>query len=86
MRKIRLSNGAEYPVDRCGVSGDMLLVRVTEGNLLDLVMVFGRPENTATIEHWFEGTETDHVTYEGYTELRTASQEREGVMMLLYRQ
>ena len=85
MRKIRLSNGNEYPVDRCGVSGDMLLVRVTEGNLLDLVMVFGCPENVQTIEHWFEGTETDHRVFEGYTELRTASQEPEGVTMFLYK-
>ena len=84
MRKIRLTDGTEYPVSMCGASDGVLAIRVTEGSLLDLVMVFGVPEKVAKIEHWFDGTDTDHVFFEGYTELRVASQERDGVMLMLF--
>lgn len=86
MRKIRLTNGQEFQVSRCGATDEILTITVMGGTLLDLVMVFGHPENVLTVEHWFEGTETDHRVFEGYTELRTASQRRNGATMLLYKQ
>lgn len=82
-RHVKLLNGDVFPVDRCGATDDFLMIRVTEGTLLDLVMVFGKPENTQTIEHWFDGTETDHVFYKGYTALTAASQDVLGVTMTL---
>lgn len=86
MRKIRLSNGQEFQVSRCGATEEILTITVTDGNLLDLVMVFGHPENVQTIEHWFEGNVPNRMVFVNYTELRMASQRRNGVTMLLYKQ
>lgn len=84
MRKIRLTDGTEYPVDRCGANDGTLFVRVTgDYNLLDLVMEFGVPEKTERIEHWFEGTETDHVYFDGYTALVSAQSMNDGILMML---
>lgn len=87
MRNIRLTDGTVYPVDRCGAASGMLMVNVTSGDdLLDLVMVFGVPEKTARIEHYYDGTETDHVIYDGYTALTGASVTDTGVMMILMKE
>lgn len=83
-RHVKLTDGTVYPVSLCGATNDMLSLTVTQGTLLDLVMVFGVHEKVATIEHWYDGTETDHVFYKGYTELRVASQTRDGVTLMLY--
>lgn len=84
MRNIRLTDGTVYPVDRCGAASGMLMVNVTSGDdLLDLVMVFGVPEKVARIEHFYDGTETDHVWFDGYTALVSATITDTGVMMML---
>ena len=85
MNKIRLNDGTEYPVDRCGAMNDLLLIRIPEGSIMSLVPVFGDPEKTSRIEHYFEGTETDHVVFEGYTELTAASYDENGVLIYLRR-
>ena len=82
-RKIKLLNGYIYPVDRCGAMDDVLQLRVTEGTLTGLVTEFGDPQNTQTIEHWYDDTETDHVFFTGYTALTAASQDIYGVTMTL---
>lgn len=86
MRKIRLNDGTEHEVDRCGADDGILSIRVTDNNdLLELVEEFGKPQNTARIEHWFDGTETDHVWFDGYTELITVQSTREGILLTLRR-
>ena len=84
MRNIKLTDGTVYPVDRCGATLNELMINVTSGDdLLDLVMEFGVPAKVARIEHWFDGTDTDHVVYEGYTALTAASNTGTGVMIML---
>lgn len=85
MRKIRLTDGSEYQVDRCGTMNDLLLIRVIEGTIVTLVPVFGDPVKTARIEHYFDGTETDHVVFEGYTNLKTVSEDETGILIYLKR-
>jgi hypothetical protein len=84
MRKIRLNDGTEHEVDRCGANDGILSIRVIDNNdLLQLVEEFGKPQNTSHIEHWFDGTETDHVYFDGYTELIAAQSMREGILLTL---
>jgi hypothetical protein len=85
MEKVKLLDDTTYPVDRCGTMNDQLLIRVTEGSILSLVPEFGDPEKTAVIEHYFEGTETDHVFFNGYTALTAMSQDQNGVLIYLKR-
>lgn len=83
-RNIRLADGTVYPVDRCGADGERLRLRVTDGLfLLTAAVTFSAPEKTYVIEHYFDGTETDHVFFEGYTVLLALSVEAGGIAVLL---
>ena len=88
MRKIRLTDGSVYSVDRCGASGGVLYIRVTDADmtLLKAVSVFDNPEKTKVIEHFFEGTETDHQFYEGYDTLHAAALDSGAVLVILHRE
>lgn len=84
MRHIKLANGNIYDITRCGANGKILSTTVTgDHDLLDLVLVFGHPENVATIEHYFDGTTTDHIIFEGYTALVAACAVEDGVTLTL---
>ena len=84
MRHIRLNDGTVFDVDRCGADLERLTVRVTgDHTLLDPVPVFGKAENVARIEHWFDGTETDHVFFEGYVNLIAVQSGNEGIAIIL---
>lgn len=85
MRKIKLSNGKTYAVDRCGAAGDLLMINVTSGTIKALASVFSDPEKTRRIEHYFEGTETDHLIYEGYTILTGITLSETGITVMLRR-
>ena len=85
MRQIKLTDGSTYPVDRCGAANDVLYLNVPEGDLPGLVTVFAQPALTERIEHWFDGTEVDHIVYEGYTRLSSASLSPTGVSLMLQR-
>lgn len=82
-RMVRLTDGTAYPVDRCGSDGERLRLRVTDQafDMLTAVTKFGNPELTAEIEHYFEGTETDHITFYGYTVLESLLAERSGMVV-----
>lgn len=68
MRNIRLLDGTVYPVDRCGADGGVLRIRILPPFVIaDVAARFTDPTKTAKIEHYFDGVETDHVTYEHYT-------------------
>lgn len=84
MRHIRLTDGTEYSVDRCGASTDILFVNITSGEtMIDLVKEFSIPENLTRIEHWFDGTETDHVFFDGFTRLMAVSLSYTGIFLTL---
>ena len=85
MRKVKLNNGKTYNVDRCGASGDLLMINVISGTIKALASVFSDPEKTSRIEHYFEGTETDHVFYEGYTVLTGITLSDTGTTVMLRR-
>lgn len=70
MRHILLTDGTEYSIDRCGASSETLFVNITSGEtMFNLVKKFNVPKNLTRIEHYFDGTETDHRIFEGYTVL-----------------
>lgn len=84
MRNVKLADGTVYPVDRCGATDDLLMINVTTADdLLDIVMKFGHPENTTRIEHYFDGTETDHTYFDGYTKLTAAYGTQTGTTVTL---
>lgn len=83
MRQIKLTDGSTYPVDRCGATSDTLYLNVPGGDMPALVAVFARPDLTARIEHWIDGTEIDHITFEGYARLISASLSPTGVSIIL---
>lgn len=86
-RHVKLTDGTTYPVDRCGADDERLRIRVTEPgfDMLEAVQKFGNPALTATIEHFFDGTETDHIFFEGYTVLESLLAENAGMVVALKR-
>lgn len=85
MRKVKLNNGKTYAVDRCGAAGDLLMINVISGTIKALASVFSDPEKTCRIEHYFDGTETDHLIYEGYTILAGITLSDTGITVMLRR-
>lgn len=86
MRKIKLTDGTEYVVDRCGATADSLLINITSSvTMVDAVNTFSQPSLTERIEHFFEGTTTDHHIFEGYTRLASSSLSPTGVSLMLQR-
>ena len=83
MRQIKLTDGSTYPVDRCGATSDTLYLNVPGGDMPVLVAVFARSDLTDSIEHWIDGTEIDHITFEGYPRLISASLSPTGVSIIL---
>lgn len=88
MRNVRLTDGTTYPVDRCGADSERLRIRVTDPafDMLAAVRTFGDPELTRVIEHYFDGTSTDHVFYEGYTFLESLLSENNGMVVSMKKQ
>ena len=69
MRNIKLLDGTVYQVDRAGAADGQLRLRILPPfKIADVAKKFTSPAKTATIEHYFDGTETDHVYFEHYTE------------------
>ena len=84
MRKIKLTDGTEYVVDRCGATADSLLTNITsEATMVEVVNTFSQPSLTERIEHFFEGTTTDHRIFEGYTSLVSVSVSPTGMTVQL---
>lgn len=86
-RHVKLTDGTAYTVDRCGADDERLRIRVTEPgfDMLEAVQKFGNPALTSTIEHYFDGTETDHVYFEGYTALESLLSEDTGMVVSMKR-
>lgn len=68
MRNIRLLDGTVYQVDRAGAADGQLRLRLLPPwDLVEVVTKFKNQELTAKLEHYFDGTETDHVFFDHYT-------------------
>ena len=74
-------------MDRCGADSERLRIRVIdpEFDMLTAVQKFGNPELTRVIEHYFDGTNTDHVYYNGYTGLESLLAENAGIVISMRR-
>ena len=74
-------------MDRCGADSERLRIRVIdpEFDMLTAVQKFGNPELTKVIEHYFDGTNTDHVYYNGYTGLESLLAESAGMVISMKR-
>lgn len=87
MRKISLTDGTVYSVAKCGADGNTLMIELTDTeDFLPVCMKFGRPENVQRIEHLFEGTETDHVFFDGFTTLTAVSLGAGSITVVLVRE
>ena len=84
MRRIKLTNGVEYEVDRCGADERHLMINIiSQLTMLNAVATFSQSALTQRIEHYFEGTETDHVVFDGYTCLVAVSISNTGILLTL---
>ena len=87
MRNIKLADGTVYHVDRCGADNGTLAINIIEHqDIWELVDKFSVEENVSTIEHYFDGTETDHVFFRGYIYLVAAALTFTGVTVTLRNQ
>ena len=87
MRNIKLTDGTVYHVDRCGAADGTLMINIIEQpDIWDIVETISKEENVSTIEHYFDGTETDHVFFRGYIYLVAAALTFTGVTVTLRNQ
>lgn len=86
MRKIILSNGTEYEINRCGASDGVLWIGFPEGALdfAQAVTVLSDVKATGKIvsTYDFDGMET---VFEGYTELIHIQKEYDGGLLIALR-
>ena len=84
MRNIRLNDGTVYAVDRCGAASAHLLINITSGeNIAALAVAFSDETKTKVIEHFYDDSPNDHVTFEGYTVLSAVSVSDTGISINL---
>lgn len=87
MRNIKLLDGTVYQVDRCGAADGQLRIRLLPPfKIVDVVKKFTNPAKTATIEHYFDGTETDHVFFDHYTEFLSVEVVEDKLLIVLKRE
>ena len=68
MRNIKLKDGTTYQVDRCGAADGLLRIRILPPfDVREVFETFFDHSKTDRIEHYFDGTETDHVFFDHYT-------------------
>ena len=86
MRNIKLLDGTVYQVDRCGAADGQLRIRLLPPfKIVDVVKKFTNPAKTATIEHYFDGTETDHVFFDHYTAFSALEVDGDKLLIVLKR-
>ena len=87
MRNIKLLDGTVYQVDRAGAADGQLRLRLLPPfKIVDVVKKFTNPAKTATIEHYFDGTETDHVFFDHYTEFLSVEVVEDKLLIVLKRE
>jgi hypothetical protein len=86
MRNIKLTDGSVYEVERCGANEhELRFLIVSPVTMKEAVNAFDDPELTNRIEHYFDGTENDHVVFVGYTTLAGLFQDEHGTEIVLYK-
>ena len=84
MRNIKLLDGTVYQVDRCGAADGVLRIRILPPfKLVDVLKKFTVRAQTEKIEHFFDGTETDHVFFEHFTEFLSMSVEGDRLLIIM---
>lgn len=86
MRNIKLLDGTTYEIDRAGAADGQLRLRLLPPwDLVEVVTKFRDPEKTAKIEHYFDGTETDHVFFDHYTAFSALEVDGDKLLIVLKR-
>lgn len=81
MRYVRLTNGAEYEIYRCGAAQGVLWIGVKGITVAQAASVFSQPNLTAEIRSYFSfGMEE---VFTGYTDLIVVQIDDEGVLVAL---
>ena len=84
MRKIRLRDGTEYGINRCGTADGVLWINVTDTReIVELVFAFTDPAKTESITDFWTDDALPPVTYTGYTQGRSFHQQEDGVLISL---
>lgn len=87
MRNIRLMDGTVYQVDRAGAADGQLRLRLLPPwDLLEVVAKFKDPALTDRLEHYFDGTETDHVFFDHYTAFSALEVDGDKLLIVLKRE
>lgn len=82
MRKIRLNDGTEYGIDRCGAEDNVLWIRVTStDNIYELIFTFADAEKTAVITEFWTDESLPPTVYEGYTAGKTFQRQDGGILI-----
>ena len=82
MRKIRLNDGTEFNINRCGADDGVLWLCVTdELEIIDLVIVFTDQVKTETITDFWTDDVLPAVTYTGYTQATSFHKQEDGVLI-----
>lgn len=82
-RYVKLTNGQEYRINRCGAAQGVLWIGFPDGAITfqQAVAVFGNPELTAVIESRFE-TGMEH-TFANYTDLVIVQRDENGILIAI---
>lgn len=84
MRKLRLTDGTEFEVDLCAITGDYLRIELkTDWTISALANVFDNAEYTHAIECYYEETDIGRKIYEGFTYLHSIGHELEHIAVML---
>ena len=84
MRKIRLNDGTEHAINRCGAADRMLWLCVTDTmDIASLVPTFCDPYKTEIITDFWTDDALPPKTYAGYTTGRSFMLQEDGVLIAL---
>lgn len=83
MRHVRLFDGTEFEIYRCGAADGVLWIGLKNVSVNDAAEAFSDPENTQQIISYFDGDDRMEEQYDGYTELIRARQDDYGVLVAL---
>lgn len=84
MRNIKLLDGTTYQVDRCGAADGVLRLRILPPfEIRDVFENFLDHSKTDRIEHYFDGTSTDHVFFDHYTSFLAMEMDGDRLLIIL---
>ena len=84
MRILKLSDGTQHEIYRCGAADGYLWIGLSgRDDLLSVGKIFNDSRKTAVMESTYDSEGAHTVRYEGYTRLVQLSVEEQGVLIAL---